>query len=159
MSHNLLLKSLAYREAGLSLLTMAIRMKKRLPNLLLNAAVVLLRPRLRSSSSTWSITFTNTISDLAIREKPKPRPRGRPPKTAAVVEDSDEEGANEAQAEAPENDDQEEEPVYVIANYISVTMPAHCRTVLEKLLLEAVSHRTGLKTSSRAPESSESLYT
>ena len=103
--------------------------------------------------------MTNTISDLAIREKPKPRPRGRPPKTAAVVEDSDEEGANEAQAEAPENDDQEEEPVYVTGNYISVTMPAHCRTVLEKLLLEAVSHRTGLKTSSRAPESSESLYT
>ena len=119
MSHNLLLKSLAYREAGLSLLTMAIRMKKRLPSLLLNAAVVLLRPRLRSSSSTSSITFTNTISDLAIREKPKPRPRGRPPKTAAVVEDSDEEGANEAQVEAPENDDQEEEPVYVTANYIS----------------------------------------
>ena len=72
------------------------------------------------------------------------------------MEDSDQEVANEAQAEAPENDDQEKEPVYVTTNYICVTIPAHCRTVLEKLLLEAVSHQTGLKTSLKAPESSES---
>lgn len=104
----------------------------------------------------WPIIFSSTTSDFAIREKPKPKPCGRPPKTAAVVEDSDQE---EAGPEAPEDDNQEEEPTYVTTDYIHVTISANGYQVLEKSPLEDGFHQTGLGMSSRAPESSESLCT